>query len=171
MMETDSPRVLFVYHTFTKQTRQLTDDMAAVFEDAGWKVFRAEIEFTDKRYTSYFSRFPFKHAILDILRMCWPQLRRKTGEIRIPAQAQGDYDLVCIGSPTWWLTTTCMPMRSFMLSETAARLLADKPVATYVVCRRYWGNNLKTIQRLARQNRAEPVDAIHFVFAGRQIRS
>ena len=38
--------------------------------------------------------------------MLTSQLRHKTGEIRVPAQAQaGDYDLVLIASPTWWIQT------------------------------------------------------------------
>jgi hypothetical protein len=157
-------------YTFTNQARRLTDDMAVVFHHEGWDVHRAEIQFTDPRYIARFSTFPFKHAMFDILRMCWPQLRRKTGEIRIPAEAEGEYDLVCIGSPTWWLTT-CMPIRSFLKSDAAGRLLERRKVATYVVCRRYWGNNLKSVERLAREKGAEPVGAIDFVFAGRQIRS
>ena len=89
---------------------------------------------------------PFKHRYLDLFRMLPPQLRRATGEIRIPAQAEsGDYDLVVIGSPTWWLTT-CMPIRSYLKSDAAAKLLKGKSVAGFVVCRRYWKNNLKTVQ-------------------------
>ncbi len=170
MDSTAKPRVLFAYYSFTKQALKLTDEMAAVFLDGGWDVHRAAIEFTDSRYTPLFSQFPFKHAFFDIVRMAWPQVRRKTGAINIPAEAEGEYDLLCIGSPTWWLTT-CMPIRSFLESDTAARLLDGRKVATYVVCRRYWGNNQKTLQRLASKHGAEPVDAIHFTFAGRQVRS
>ena len=96
------PRVLFVYHTFTKQALKVTEDME----------------------------------------------RRATGEIRIPPEAEsGDYDLVCIGSPTWWLTT-CMPIRSYLESDEAGRLLKGKSVAGFVVCRRYWKNNLETVMKL-----------------------
>jgi hypothetical protein len=42
---------------------------------------------------------------------------------------------------------------------------------TFVVCRRYWRNNLKTVQRLATQHGAECLDTIHFVFAGGEVRS
>ena len=55
-----------------------------------------------------------------------------------------------------------MPIRSFLKSETASRLLDGRRVATYVVCRRYWGNNLKSVERMAKEHDAEPVDAIHF---------
>ena len=57
------------------------------------------------------------------------------------AVLDGEYDLVCIGSPTWWLKTS-VPVRSFMKSDTAGRLLSG-----------------------------EYVDGVHFVFAGGQVRS
>jgi hypothetical protein len=163
--------VLFVYFTYTKQAGKIADDMTAVFQDRGWDVEQAAIEFTDPRYTKVFSRFPMKHRYGDVLRMLVPQLRRKTGEIRIPPEVEdGEYDLVCIGSPTWWLTT-CMPIRSFLKSDTAAKLLDGQKVGAFVVCRRYWRNNAKTIKRLATEHGAEYLDSTHFVFAGGQIKS
>src|SRR4051794_4558001 len=168
---TRNRRVLFVYFTYTKQAGKIADDMAAVFQDRGWDVQHAAIEFTDPRYTKVFSRFPMKHRYGDVLRMLLPQLRRKTGEISIPPEVEdGDYDLVCIGSPTWWLTT-CMPIRSFLKSDTAAKLLDGQKVGAFVVCRRYWRNNVKTVERLATEHGADYLDSTHFVFAGRQIRS
>src|SRR4051812_37208160 len=126
-------RVLFVYYTFTKQALKVTDDMETVLRDRGWEIDRAEIEFTDPRYTARFEHFPLKHRYLDIIRLLPAQLRRATGEIRIPAEAQsGDYDLVVIGSPTWWLTT-CMPIRSYLKSDAAAAFLQGKSVAGFVV--------------------------------------
>src|SRR4051794_21328286 len=145
--------------------------MAVLFEDRGWEVQRAAIELTDPRYTKGFSRFPMKHRYGDVLRMLVPQLRRATGQIRIPSEVEdGEYDLVCIGSPTWWLTT-CMPIRSFLKSECAANLLDGQKVAGFVVCRRYWRNNAKTIKRLATEHGAEYLDSTHFIFAGGQIKS
>ena len=89
MDDARSPRVLFVYFTFTKQALRVTEDMESVFRDLGWTIERAEIEFTDPRYVKRFERFPFKHRYLDLFRMLPPQLRRATGEIRVPAQAEG----------------------------------------------------------------------------------
>src|SRR4051795_7771141 len=158
------PKVLFVYYTFTKQALKVTEDMEAVFRDRGWDLERAQIEFTDARYKDRFAQFPLKHRYLDIFRLLPAQLRRATGEIQIPENAKrGDYDLVVIGSPTWWLTT-CMPIRSYMKSDAAATLLNGKPVAAFVVCRRYWKNNLKTVKKLAEKNGATSVDATHFKY-------
>ncbi len=168
---TSTAKVLFVYYTFTKQALKVAEDMEAVFRERGFDITRAEIEFTDARYAKTFSRFPMKHRYLDVLRMLPAQLRRATGEIRIPPEAEGgDYDLVVIGSPTWWLTT-CMPIRSYLKSDAAATLLHGRPVAAFVVCRRYWKNNLKTVQRLAEGHGATRVDTTHFKYLGGQVRS
>ena len=111
------PRVLLVYYTYTQQTLKVIEAIDGVLSARGCEVEQARIEFTDPRYAERFSRFPMRHALLEVLGMFPAQFRRATGEIRIPdAVREADYDLVCIGSPTWWLTT-CMPIRSFMKSE------------------------------------------------------
>ncbi len=46
------------------------------------------------------------------------ELRRRPAKIQIPdVVTERDYDLVCIGSPTWWLSTD-IPIRSFLESDT-----------------------------------------------------
>jgi hypothetical protein len=165
------PRVLFLYYTYTNQALKIVEVMTSVFADRGCEVDQAAIEFTDKRYRDRLSRFPLRHAFLDVLRMLPAQLRRATGEIRIPKAASGgDYDLVCIGSPTWWLTT-CMPIRSYLKSDAARGVLDNARFAAFVVCRRYWRNNLKTVKKLGTTRGGEYVDGIHFAYLGGQVRS
>ncbi len=166
-----NPRALLVYYTHTQQAQRVCDAMAEVLRERGCDVSQAQIEFTDPRYLDKFSRFPFRHAVFDILPLLWPQLRRKTGQIRIPDTArEGDYDLVCLGSPTWFFTTN-MPLRSYLKSDEAAKVLAGKPFAAYVVCRRYWSVNLKEVRKLGTAQGGEYVDGTRFTFAGGQIRS
>jgi hypothetical protein len=99
------------------------------------------------------------------------QLRRATGEIRVPEEARrGDYDLVCIGSGTWWLTMN-MPMRSFLKSEEARKLLSGKSFAAFVVCRHYWRNNFKTVRKLGEMQGGQYLDGIHFTYPGGQVSS
>ena len=60
-----------------------------------------------------------QHVWRDVLGMAPPQLRNVTGEIVVPEKAQkGDYDLVCIGSPTWFFRPS-IPIRSYLKSEAA----------------------------------------------------
>ncbi len=165
------PRVLLVYFTYTQQNPRVVEAMAGALRERGCEVQQALIEFTDKRYAERFSRFPLRHPWLDVLGMLIPQARRATGEIRIPEVArQGDYDLICFGSPTW-LFTTAMPVRSYLKSEEAGRILAGKQFAAYVTCRRYWSVNLKEVRKLGTAQGGEWLDGIRFNYVGGQLRS
>src|SRR3954452_18700875 len=129
------PHVLMVFYTHTKQAQRVSEAMAAVLRTRGCEVTEASIEFTDPKYSKNFKTFPFRHAVFSILPLLWPQMRRKTGQIRIPAEATtGDYDLVCVGSATWFFTTN-MPLRSYLKSKEARAVFSGRPFAAYVVCR------------------------------------
>src|SRR6266508_583345 len=165
------PRVLFVYYSHTQQAERVCEAMAEVLRGRGCEVSQAAIEFTDPHYAKNFKEFPFRHAVFSILPLLWPQLRRKTGQIRIPDEAKaGDYDLVVLGSPTWFFTTN-MPLRSYLKSDEAAKVLAGKPFAAYVVCRRYWSVNLREVRKLGTRQGGEYVDGTRFTYEGGQIRS
>ena len=165
------PRVLLVYYSHTQQAKRVSDALAGVLRGRGCDVTQAGIEFTDPHYAKNFKVFPFRHAVFGILPLLWPQLRRKTGQIRIPDEAKGgDYDLVCFGSPTWFFTTN-MPLRSYLESGEAHAVLAGKPFAAYVVCRRYWSINLKEVRKRGTAQGGKYVDGIRFTYEGGQIRS
>src|SRR5438270_8823749 len=96
------PRVLFVYFTYTQQSLKVAEAMAEVLRERGCDVRLAGIELTDSRWSRRFTRFPLRHAFLDIFGMMPAQLRGATGEISVPEEANADnFDLVVIGSPTW----------------------------------------------------------------------
>jgi menaquinone-dependent protoporphyrinogen IX oxidase len=165
-----SPKVLLVYYSYTGQSLRVAEAMAEALGERGCDVRQAAIEFTDKRYADRFSRFPSRHGLLDVLAMLPAQLRGVTGEIRIPDAARGQFDLICIGSPTWWFRPS-VPIRSFLKSDAAGRLLDGKPFAAFVVCRRYWSTNLRAVEKLGVTQGGEYVNGIHFSFAGGQVRS
>jgi hypothetical protein len=165
------PRVLFVYYTYTQQSLRVAEAMAEVLRERGCEVQLAGLEFTDKRWAERFSRIPLRHAYLDILGMLPAQIRGATGEIRIPDEArEGDYDLICIGSPTWFFRPS-VPVRSYLKSEAGGRILNGKRFTAYVVCRRYWSINLKGVKKLGTKQGGVYVDGTRFTFAGGQIRS
>ena len=165
------PSVLFVYYTYTQQTRKVAEAMAEVLRGHGCDVTLAAIEFTDPRYQKRFSQFPMPRPFMEVVAMIPAELRRRPAKIGIPAVVtERDYDLVCIGSPTWWLTTD-VPVRSFLESGTASRVLGGKPFAVAVPCRRYWRHNLKTVRRLGTERGGVFADGIHFRYQGGQVRS
>ncbi len=171
MSDQTTPSVLFVYFTYTHQTAKVLDAMAEVLRERGCEVTMACLEFTDPRYDARFETFPMPHPLREVIGMIPAELRRKPGKIGIPdAVTAKTYDLVMLGSPTWWLSTN-VPVRSFLESATADRVLDGTPFAAAVVCRRYWKHNLKTVQRLGRQRGGDFVDGVHFRYEGGQVRS
>jgi hypothetical protein len=166
------PSVLFVYFTYTKQTLKVVEAMAGVLRGRGCDVQLAPIEFTDPRYAGRFKEFPMPHPFRELVGMIPAESpRRRPAKIAIPdVVTERDYDLVCIGSPTWWLSTD-VPVRSFLQSDTASRVLGGKPFAAAVCCRRYWKHNLKTVRRLGTERGGVFADGIHFRYQGGQVRS
>ncbi len=165
------PRVLLVYYSYTQQTRKVAQEMADVFGERGYEVHEASIGFKDPRWAERFSSIPFRHLYRDLFGMIPAQLRSATGEITIPDDAQaGNYDLVVIGSPTWWMKTS-VPIRSYLQSSSAAQILDGTPFACFVVCRRYWSINLKAVKKLSTANGGVYIDGSHWTFAGGQIKS
>jgi menaquinone-dependent protoporphyrinogen IX oxidase len=162
-------RVLIVYYTYTRQTRLVAEAMAEVLSDQGCDVRQAVIELTDRRYADRFETFPLPFRML--VGMLPAQLRHAVGEIQVPDEVgEGEYDLICIGSPTWWLTA-CLPIRSFLTSPAAGPLLSGKPFTVFVVCRRYWRGSTRTVRRLGTRHGGAYVEGIHLTFAGGQVRS
>jgi menaquinone-dependent protoporphyrinogen IX oxidase len=165
------PRVLLLYYTFTGQALRVLEAAGEVFSERGFQVHKARIEFTDRRFAERFSRFPLRHAMLDLLSMLPAQARRAAGEIRTPDEVRnGQYDLVCIGSSTWWFTMN-MPMRTFLTSDEAEKLLTGTPFAAFCVCRRYWRGNFRLARKLGEKRGGRYMGGIHFEYLGGQFAS
>ncbi len=64
-----------------------------------------------------------------------------------------------------------MPLRSYLKSAEAGKVLAGKRFAVYVVCRRYWSINLREVKKLGIAQGGTYVGGTRFQFAGGQIRS
>jgi menaquinone-dependent protoporphyrinogen IX oxidase len=166
MGSTKKPSVLFVYYTYSQQTGLVVESMAEMLRARGCDVRLGKIEFTDPRYAKRFAQFPLRHAYLDIFGMIVPQLRGATGQVRIPDEVStGNYDLVCIASPTWWLHP-CMPIRSFLESDVAGTLLAGKRCAAVAVAHRYWRDDLRILKQHIVKRGGEYIDGGHFTAGG-----
>ena len=165
------PRVLLLFYSYTGQSQKVLEAAGEVFRERGCDVTSAPIEFTDPRYAERFSRFPMRKVWPEFLGMLPAQTLKRTGDIRTPdAVRTGDYDLICIGSPTWW-DTVSMPLRTFLTSHEARNLLQDTPFAVFVVCRAKWRKNLTGVRKLAEKKGGRYVDGIHFTYPGSQLAS
>ena len=102
------PRVLIVHYSLTGQSARVTHAMALALRERGCEAEEAAIEFTDERWVPKLAKFPMTHPIPQIASILPAQLRHKTGEIGIPAAAQGgDYDLVLLASPPGGFRRAC----------------------------------------------------------------
>jgi flavodoxin len=162
------PRVLILYYSFTNQTRRVAEAMAEELRESGCDVDQCHIEFVDERYKI---ELPFRPVLRKLLSWFLPQVLGKTGAFRVPEEIlHGEYDLICLGSPTWWLNPA-MPVVSFLKSSSARGLLAGKPIAVFAVCRRLWWNNMRRVKKLAGKQGATFVDGAAFCFRGNQLQS
>ena len=165
------PTALVVYYTFSQQTGRVANAVSEALAANGYGVTTSAIEFTDSRWGKLFSELPMRLPALRIPTILPAQRMRKTGEIRVPPEAErGDYDLVVIGSPTWWLTTN-MPIRSYLKSSAAERALSGKPFAAFSVSRRYWKGNMKDVRELGETDGGTWLGETHFTAAGGQVTS
>lgn len=165
--------VLIVYYTLSQQTGRVVEEMANLLTERGCEVSKARLEFTDPHWGERFSdsNVPMRRPMLEIPTILVSQRLKRTGEIRIPPHArEGDYDLVVVGGPTWWLTTN-MPVRSYLESPEARRVMAGKPFAGFSVSRRYWRGNMKDVRKLGEANGGAWMGETHFVAAGGQVKS
>lgn len=170
-MSAPAPDVLIVYYSFTHQTAAVADTVADELTGRGCTVTKAALEFTDARYGARFRKLPMAWPVWKITGMLPAQVRRKTGDIVIPPEARsGDYDLVIVGSPTWWLTTN-MPVRSYLHDEAAKVALDGTPFAAFSVSRRYWKGNVHTIRELGERAGGIWKGETHFVAEGNQVMS
>ncbi len=165
------PKVLVAYYTFSKQTERVAQVVARTLEGRGAEVTLSRILLTDKRWSKRFEKVPMRWPMLKIVGMLPAQIRQATGEIDIPPEAQdGDYDLVVIGSPTWWFRLS-LPMRTYMKSPAAAKVLKGKSFAGFTTSRRYYRQNLKDMRRFGEADGGKWVGETHFVAEGNQVQS
>ena len=166
-------KALVVHFSFSGQTARVAEAMGRALGDSGYEATQAGIEFTDPKWSRRFSSVPMKQTFpsLTIATILPAQRLRRTGEIGIPRAAQaGAYDLVVIGSPTWWLTTN-MPIRSYLKSDAARSVLEGTPFAAFSVSRRYWKGNMKDVRKLGEAAGGTWLGETHFTAAGGQVKS
>ena len=122
------PATLVISFTYTQQTKKMVGAMAKVLRGRDIDVTVAAIELTDPRYAASFQQFRMPKPYREVIGMVPAELRRKPAQIDIPdvitARA---YDLVCLGAPTWWLSTETSQSARSGRSETALAITRTNP--------------------------------------------
>jgi flavodoxin len=158
-------RVLIVYYSFTQETAKAARTIGDVFAARNCEVVYGPITFTDDRYKECIKlpMVPFWDAVLPLL---LPQLTGKTGQYQIdPDVLAQSYDLICIGSPTWWFNAS-MPVRSLLQSDQMKSVLQGKPFGAFIVCREYWRTALWRIKSLGRRQGGKFIGGTGLAFPG-----
>ena len=75
-----------------------------------------------------------------------------------------------IGSPTWWFRVS-LPIRSYLKSPAARKVLDGKPFAGFSTSRRYWQLNVGNIRRFGEADGGRWIAETHFVATGNQVQS
>ncbi len=73
-----------------------------------------------------------------------------------------DYDLVVVAYQPWFLSI-CIPVNSFLQSEAAKRVLANKPVITIIACRNMWLSGQEKMKMILINLKAKLVGNITYV--------
>lgn len=163
--------MLLLAYSYTGQTRALLDAAGDVFAERGWEVESAPIVPEDPRIARRFGTFPMRRVWPDMLSVLPAQARRATCAVTVPESVVGgDYDLVCLGSPTWW-SAASMPMRSFLKSDDARKLLAGNNFAVFIACRGRWRGNLAEITKLGRWQGGRYAGEYHATYPGNEVTS
>ncbi|WP_231702972.1 flavodoxin family protein [Tsukamurella asaccharolytica] len=162
---------MLLSYSFTGQAALLVNTAGDELAGRGWEVVRASIELTDPRYAGRFGRFPLRRVWPDMLSVLPAQARGAVGEISVSAEAfDGPYDLVCIGSPTWWGRAS-LPVRSFLSSPDGRRVLAGRRFAVFVACRDRWRGNADEVRRLGEWQGGRYAGEMHATYPGNQLAS
>ncbi|CAM3731824.1 flavodoxin family protein [Tsukamurella strandjordii] len=166
-----APRALLVSYSFTGQSARLLRAAGDELLRHGWDVVPAEIELTDRRFAPRLAHFPLRRVWPDMMSLLPAQVRGSVGDIALPPEVfDGDYDLICIGSPTWWGRAS-LPVRSFLASPQGREVLSGRRFAVFIACRDSWRGNLAEVARLAEWQGGRFAGEMHATYPGNQITS
>lgn len=149
-------KVLVVYYTQTGQAKQALDAVLKPFEiNQNYHLDYLLIEPKKKfpypwSYTEFFDAFPETvHGVPCELE-----------PLKIDTSV--NYNLVVIAYQPWFLSI-CVPISSFLQSEEAKQLLANKPVITIINCRNMWLGAQEKMKKRLLDVKANLVGNITFV--------
>ena len=167
------PSVLFIYFTYTNQTRKVIDAMAEVLRGRGCDVTLAAVELIDPRYAARFQEFPMPHPYREVLGMLQAEMPRQTGPDQDPRRRHRTGLRPGVHRQARLVALHRHP--DPLLSGVRRRHQSPQRQTLHhggrVFCRRYWKHNLKTVRRLGTWAGGNFADGIHFRYLGGQIRS
>jgi hypothetical protein len=123
-------RVLAVYFSQTGQLREIVDATLAPLRQ------RDDFE-VDVNELAPPSSYPFPWPVLRFFNTFPETMYEDIAPIEAPIDPAKDYDLVVLAYQVWFLQPS-LPVTAFLKSESAKRVLKDRPVITLCGCRNMW---------------------------------
>jgi hypothetical protein len=148
--------VLIVYFSQTGQAKLAIDSVMRTFEN-------------NANYKTYYSlikpkvAFPFPWKYTEFFDMFPETVQGIPCEIELPAiDLSIKYDLIIVAYQPWFLSI-CIPINSFLKSESAKLIFNNTPVITIINCRNMWISAQEKMKRILLSLNSNLVGNITFV--------
>ncbi|MBU2885725.1 dialkylresorcinol condensing enzyme [Gilvimarinus agarilyticus] len=126
-----SKRVLVVHYSQTGQLDRVAKSVVEPLQQAPG----VTVDFLNVQPAQ---AFPFPWPMLRFINVFPESAHQVPCELDMATEhLADDYDLVVLAYQVWYLAPS-IPISSFLQSELAAKLLANKPVVTVIACRNMW---------------------------------
>lgn len=149
-----SPKVLFLYYSYSGQTGVLVNRMAAGLKEQGIEVF------FEKLKPIKHLRFPTSGFINTCVMMLATFFRRRVPIQELSSKCQQEFDLVILSGPTWSYNPSG-PILSF-LDRDGREILEGRDVVAMISCRGYWRTHWKMLRKMLNKCGANIVNLIAF---------
>ena len=149
-----SPKVLFLYYSFSGQTGVLVNRMAAGLKEQGVEVF------FEKLKPVKHLRFPTSGIIKTYAMMFATFVRTRVPIKELSSKCRQDFALIILSGPTWSYNPSG-PILAF-LDRDGTEILGDRNVLPLISCRGYWGLHWKGLRKMLIRCGANVVNVMAF---------
>ncbi len=158
--QTGVKRVLVTYFSLTEQTQLAVKALSEGLKQEGCEVTYAPIETKEP--------IPFPFNLVTLIKTIFQSISGVSVPLKTPVfDPKGDYDLIVIGSPTWWTTSNPITLSIFTTPE-YLQLLKGRNVAVLVVCRALWKRNIHTMKQKLLEAGSNFMDSIVLQHGGQE---
>lgn len=149
-------KILVIYFSQTGQAKQALDATLKPFTESSH--YQVDYHLIKPKKT-----FPYPWTYMQFFDAFPETVRAVPCEIEpLQIDASVNYDLVVIAYQPWFLSI-CIPINSFLQTEQAKLLLANKPVVTIINCRNMWLGAQEKMKKQLLNLKANLVGNITFV--------
>jgi hypothetical protein len=148
-------RILILYYTQSGQLLSILQSLVKPLIHAGHTIHFEEIQ-PEEKFPFPWSSFQFFNAFPEVFSQK-PQVLKS-----ISPKALNGYDLIILGYQPWFLTPS-RPVSSFLQSEDARKILANKPIVTVLGCRNMWLGAQEKVKKRLKENEGKLVGHIALV--------